>query len=246
MRKIAIALSKGGVGKTTSAVNLASGIARAGKTVLLIDADTQGQVGRALGENPESGLAEYILGNVELDASIHSTRENLWLLSGGRSLSGIKRLISRKDYGGETTLAEALEPLESRFDFVFVDTAPGWDVLTVNVLFYVNEILAPVSLEVLTLQGLMEFSESVGAIQKYNKNLHIKYILPTFYDRRVKKSEEIYAQLKKHFGEIVCPPVRYNVRLSEAPGYGLTIFEYSPRSAGAEDYKKLTERILAR
>jgi chromosome partitioning protein len=245
MRRIAVALSKGGVGKTTTAVNLAAGIARSGKTVLLIDADTQGQVAHALGENPANGLADYILGNKGLEEALHSCRQNLWVLAGGRSMSGIKRLITRKDYGGETTFSEALEPLNDRFDFVLVDTGPGWDAVTINVLFYVQDILAPVSLEVLTLQGLMEFSESVSAIQKYNNDLKIKYILPTFYDRRVKKSEEIIFQLKKHFGEIVCPPVRYNVRLSEAPGHGLTIFEYSPKSAGAEDYKKITERIIA-
>ncbi|MFN2158732.1 MAG: ParA family protein [Anaerolineales bacterium] len=245
MRRIAIALSKGGVGKTTTAVNLAAGIARAGSTILLIDVDTQGQIARALGENPKAGLADFILGNVDLDEAIHFARPNLGLLAGGRSMSGIKRLIARKDYGGETTLSEVLEPLDDRFDFVLVDSGPGWDVITVNVLFYAYEILAPVSLEVLTLQGLMEFSESVSAIQKYNTNLALKYILPTFYDRRVKKSEEIYNQLKNHFGEFVCQPIRYNVRLSEAPGYGQTIFEYSARSAGAEDYLKLTERIIA-
>ena len=97
----------------------------------------------------------------------------------------------------------------------------------------------------MTLQGLMEFSQSVASIKKYKQNLALKYVLPTFFDRRVKKSEEILGQLKGHFGESVCQPIRYNVRLSEAPGHGLTIFEYAPRSAGAEDYQKLTERILS-
>jgi len=245
MRRIAIALSKGGVGKTTTAVNLAAGIARSGVSVLLVDVDTQGQVTRALGLKSEGGIAEYIQGRLGLDEVLIQARENFWLLGGGRSVVGLKRDITRKDFGGEQTLSEALIPLEDRFDFVVIDTGPGWDALTVNVLFYCEEILTPVSLEVMTLQGLMEFSQSIAAIKKYKQNIELKYVLPTFFDRRVKKSEEILEHLQGHFGDRVCTPVRYNVRLSEAPGHGLTIFEYAPRSAGAEDYQKLTERIIS-
>jgi len=245
MRRIAIALSKGGVGKTTTAVNLAAGIARSGVSVLLVDVDTQGQVTRALGLKSEGGIAEYIQGRLGLDEVLIQARENLWLLGGGRSVVGLKRDITRKDFGGEQTLSEALNPLDDRFDFVVIDTGPGWDALTVNVLFYCEEILTPVSLEVMTLQGLMEFSQSIAAIKKYKQNIELKYVLPTFFDRRVKKSEEILEHLQGHFGDRVCTPVRYNVRLSEAPGHGLTIFEYAPRSAGAEDYQKLTERIIS-
>jgi chromosome partitioning protein len=244
MKKIAVALSKGGVGKTTTAVNLAAGLARVGKTVLLIDVDTQGQVARALGSKPLYGLAEFVSGEVEFDRACISARQNLWLLAGGRSLAGLKRLITRKDFGGERTLSESLHNLEGRFEFVILDTAPGWDALTVNVLFYVKKILSPVSLEVMSLQSLMEFSRSMTSIQKYHAELELRYILPTFLDRRVKKSEEIMDQLRRHFGERLCSPIRYNVRLSEAPGYGQTIYEYAPNSPGAQDYHKLTKRIL--
>jgi chromosome partitioning protein len=127
---------------------------------------------------------------------------------------------------------------------VILDSAPGWDALTVNLLFYATEVLAPVSLEVMTLQGLADFIHSLAAIQKYNPDLKLQYVLPTFFDRRVKKSGEILEQLRLHYPAQVCPPVRYNVRLSEAPGYGQTIFEYAPASTGAGDYRLLTERIL--
>ena len=244
MRKIAVALAKGGVGKTTSAVSLASGLALRGKRVLLVDVDTQGQAGRSLGVKVAAGLGELALEEASADDAISSVRQNLWLLSGGRSLSGLKMTINKRGFGGEQTLAEALEPLDGKYEYVILDTAPGWDTLTVNVLFYAQEVLSPVSLEILTLQGLMDFSSHLSAIQRYHPKLRLKYVLPTFFDRRVRKSEEILAQLQAYFGNQLCAPIRYNVRLSEAPGYGQTIYEYAPHSPGAEDYLKLTERVL--
>lgn len=243
--KIAVALSKGGVGKTTTAVSLAADLAQRGNSVLLIDLDTQGQAARALGVQPQLGITEVVSEETSAADAVCSARPRLWLLAGGRPLAGLKRIITRKEYGGERTLAEALTGWDEQFEYVIVDTAPGWDALTVNALFYASSILAPVSMEVLTLQGLAEFNQSIGAIQKYNPSLALKYILPTFFDRRVKKSDEILAQLRQHYPQQVCQPVRYSVRLSEAPGYGQTIFEYAPGSSGATDYANLTERILS-
>lgn len=243
MRTLAIALSKGGVGKTTTAVNVAAGLARAGHRVLLADCDTQGQAGQALGLTPEAGLAEVIVGDCPLDDALVLARDNLWLLAGGRSLAGVKRLIDRKEFGGEQTLSEALAPLDGQFDYVILDTAPGWDVMTVNILFHTRELLAPVSPEALTLRGLLDFIQSVEQIRKYNSALTLRYVVPTFFDRRVKKSSEILSQLKTHFAAQLCDPIRYSVRLSEAPGYGKTIYEYATGSTGAQDYQKLVERI---
>jgi chromosome partitioning protein len=185
-----------------------------------------------------------VMEELQPEQVVVEAREDIWLLAGGRSLAGLKRVIARKDFGGEQTLAEALAPLEGRYDLVIVDTAPAWDTLTVNALFYASEVLIPVSLEVMALQGLIEFVRSLAPIQTYHPDLTLRYVVPTFMDRRVRKSDEILAQLHSYYAELACEPIRYNVRLSEAPGYGQTIFEYAPRSSGAEDYQRLTERIM--
>ena len=244
MRKIAVALSKGGVGKTTTAVNLAAGLADLGARVLLIDMDTQGQAAQALGMKPTIGLADLVADGKHPEQAITPARERLWLLAGGRDLTGLKREIARKDFGSERTVSDALRPLDGRYDYVIIDTAPGWDSLTINALFYAQEIIAPVALEAMALQGLREFGVSLSAIQRYHQRLGLTYILPTFMDRRVKKSQEIYDLLQEFYHKRVCQPIRYNVRLSEAPGHGQTIFEYSPRSPGAEDYRALIARVV--
>jgi chromosome partitioning protein len=243
MRKIAVALTKGGVGKTTTAVNLAAGLALAGQRVLLIDVDAQGQAGRMLGCAPPLGLAELAMGSATPDQAITPARDRLWLLAGGKSLAGLKMLITRKEFGAERTLSEALAPLDDQYDCVILDSAPGWDALSVNVLFYAREVLSPASLEVMTLQGLSDFAQNLASIQRYHPDLQLRYVVPTFYDRRVKKSEEIFTQLQAYYPAQVCSPIRYNVRLSEAPGYGQTIYEYAPASSGAQDYAALVERI---
>ena len=243
MRKIAVALSKGGVGKTTTAVNLAAGLALDGHRVLVVDMDTQGQVSKMLGVDAAPGLAEVSNGDLTLAEAVIPARENLYLLAGGAGLAGLKRLIARKDFGAERTVAEAMTPLSEEYAYVVIDTAPGWDALTINALFYAQEVIAPVALEVLALQGLLDFTNNLQTMQRYHPDLALTYILPTFMDRRVKKSAEIMGQLQTYFTDRICNPIRYNVRLSEAPGYGQTIFEYAPRSPGAEDYRSLTERI---
>ncbi len=243
MRKIAIALTKGGVGKTTTAVNLAASLALSGQRVLLVDTDTQNQVSRSLGCQPPAGLAELVTGDAPVEKAIVAARPNLWILGGGRALNGLKMLIGKKEFGGEQTLAEGLSPLDDQYDYVLLDTSPGWDTLTINVLFYATEVLTPVSLEVLTLQSLVDFGRSLAAIQRYHPEIELRYVLPTFLDRRVKKSEEILEQLQGAYPEQVCSPIRYNVKLSEAPGHGLTIFEYAPSSPGASDHRELAEKI---
>jgi len=244
-RRIGVMLSKGGVGKTTTAVNLAAALALAGERVLLVDADTQGQAAFALGVAPTQGLAEFVDGAADTASALTPARDNLWLLAGGKSLAGLKRLISRKDFGGEQTLAEALAPLDDLFDTVIVDCSPGWDPLTVNVLFYVHQVLVPVALEAMALQGFSEFLGSLAAVNRYRPELTLSYIVPTFLDKRVRGPARLHEELAALYPDRICRPVRYNVKLSEAPSEGKTIFEYAPHSPGARDYRDLARRVAA-
>ncbi len=242
-RKICVTLSKGGVGKTTTAVNLSAGLALAGYKVLLLDTDTQGQSSYILGKKPRAGLTELLTKELAPEECIVRARKNLWLLAGGKSLAGVKRIIDRKSFGAEWTLSEVMKDLDHRYDFIIIDTAPGWDQLIVNVLFYATEVLVPVALEVMPLQGLAEFMKSLGSIQKYRKEIVLKYIVPTFMDTRVKGPETIYAQLNKLYPEYMCTPIRYSSSLSEAPSYGKSIFEFAPGCTASADYKELVRKV---
>src|SRR5918998_933947 len=243
LRKIAFTNAKGGVAKTTTCVNIGAGLALAGYRTLLIDCDTQGQVSKSLGIQAGEGLAELVQGEAGLGDVQIEARENLFVIAGGEALSGVKRLVSRRDLRSELALSEVLEDLLG-YDFVLLDTAPSWDVLNVNCLFYVEELLIPVSMEALALQGIGDLIGRVEQVQQYrqDRTLH-KSIIPTFYDGRVRKSAEILEQLERHFPAAVLPAVRYNVKLSEAPGFGQHIFEYSRRSNGATDYARLAKRL---
>lgn len=233
-RRIAVALAKGGVGKTTTAVNLSHGLALAGHNVLLVDCDTQGQAAVMLGLQPEGGLAEFLDGDA---GAIIEARSGLDLLAGGDALAG------RADLEHVGAIADALRPVEGRYDFIVLDTAPGWDIVAVNVLFYTAEILAPVSLDVLTLHSLGQFTRRLDGIRQGNPDLTLSHILPTFQDRRVRKSADLLNELREVYGRELCEPIRYSARLAESPSAGQTIYEYAPRSSGAIDYQFLTDRI---
>jgi chromosome partitioning protein len=244
-RRIVISNSKGGVGKTTTAVNLGAGLAMRGDRVLLVDLDTQGHVARALGATPTSSLYEVLDRNLPPQQALTVARPRLDLLAGGRLLARTKKTIASLPYGAEHVLSEKLAPLDDlhRYDYVILDTAPSWDVLNVNALFYAHEVLLPISMEALAVYGMADFLESIQGVRRYNPAVHLKYVLPTFFDQRVRKSGEILQQLLDHFQRTVLPPIRYNVDLSECPAHGKTIFEYSPKSRGSKDYARLVERI---
>lgn len=251
MRKIAIAMAKGGVGKTTTAVNLAHGLALEGHKVLLVDCDTQDQVARFLGVKPKYGLYEFVTGRngdgtmVLKKEAIHPARENLWLLSGGIKLVELKHWLGEQPRETRhAMLRQSMIPKGDGLDFMIFDCAPGWDILSVNILMVAEEVLCPVSLQAPAIEGLKTFFHYLVSAQKMNKTLSLKYILPTLFDRRTRQSLELLKKIKRLFAKQICHPIRYNVRLCEAPADGRTIFEYDPRATGAYDYHQLTRRLI--
>ncbi len=240
MRKIGIANRKGGVGKTTTAVNLASGFSIAGIRTLLIDSDGQNHCARSLGAAGTAQLADLFEGQ-KVDPE--EVRENLFLIAGGRALSGSVRLLARENISPERILSNLMKPYENQYDFVLVDCAPGFDQLSINVMFYVDELIIPISMEYLTIVGTKSFLEEIEIIKKH-RDIKISYILPTFLDKRVKKTAEIMDQLEDHFQDKLTLPIRYSVKLSEAPAWKKNIFEYAPRSPAAADYAGLVKAVV--
>lgn len=251
MRKIAIAMAKGGVGKTTTAVNLAYGLSLQGKRVLLVDCDTQAQVSKFLGVKPSFGLYEFITGRNAKNQPIAKkevvcpARKNLWILDGGIKLVELKNWLGEQPRDRRNSvISKAIVPKGDGLDYLIFDCAPGWDVLSVNILMAVDEVLCPVALQAPALEGLKTFFSYLISAQQHNRSLQLKYVLPTLYDRRTRQSVDIYAKLKRLFRKQICEPIRYNVKLSEAPAWGKTIFEYDGRAPGAQDYWKLARRLI--
>jgi chromosome partitioning protein len=203
-----------------------------------------------LGVNPDFGLYEFVIGEDEIGKIIYKKdtlypcRDNLWLLAGGIKLVELKHWLGEQPRSErQTALARTLIPKEGNLDYMIFDCAPGWDILSVNILMVVNEVICPVALQGPSLEGLKTFFGYLMSAQRFNFALQLKYILPTMFDQRTNHSLEILKQLRRLFRKQICDPIHYNVRLSEAPVRGKTIFEYRASAVSADDYKKLIWRV---
>lgn len=246
MRKIAVVNQKGGVGKTTSTLNIAAGLSRRKKRVMLIDLDPQAHLTCSLGITTaeiENSIYDVLTDAATLtEASM--IREGMAVIPTALSLSAAEiELITEP--GKEFRLKNSVDRLAG-YDYLFIDCPPSLGILTVNALTAVNEIFIPLQAEFLALQGMSHLIKTIEIVkQRLNPNLEISGIIATRFDRRRKLSNEVIETISQYFGEkLFTTRIRENVSLAEAPSFGCSIFEYKPRSNGAKDYTQLCQEIL--
>ena len=240
---------KGGVGKTTSAVNIGAYMARAGKKVLLVDFDSQGNMSSGVGLPKEKPTVyELLAGSATTEEVIHKTAvENLDAIGASIDLSGAAiELVEQKDR--EYFLKNALSPVHDVYDYILIDCPPSLGILTLNGLAASDAVLVPMQCEYFALEGITLLLQTVKKVQKgINPELKIGGIFFTMYDSRIRLAHDVVTQVKSYFKELVFETViPRNVRLSEAPSHGIPICEYDPNCLGAKSYEKLAEEVMSR
>lgn len=244
MKRIAIITSKGGTGKTTTAINLGHGLALCGKRVLIIDCDAQRNIAIAFDVRTRKTLCD-LLQYGEVDPV--QVRRNLFVVdSGGRDLAEMELVLAGTS-GRERRLERALKNLRG-CDLVICDCSPTVNLININALVYADEVIIPVSMDFLAQAGASQTLEIIEEVNTYSgSSTEVLGILGTFYDSRTRLSREVLETLKQHFaGKVFETVIRVNTHLREAPSFNRTIFEYSPLSRGAYDYYRLTEEFLRR
>jgi chromosome partitioning protein len=241
---ISISNHKGGVGKTTSAINIGAGLNKLGKKVLLIDLDPQANLSQSLGLiDQDRNIYGAIRGEYKLEPI--SILKGLDLIPSTLDLSGAEVELSG-EAGREYILRELIEPLRGSYDFIIIDSPPSLGLLTINSFTASDEILIPLQAQYLALQGLAKLMEVIEKIQKrLNKDLKLGGVIVTQYDNRKVLNRDVVSTIETHFkDEVFKTKIRDNIALAEAPTQGVDIFRYNPKSYGAEDYLSLCREIL--
>ena len=245
---ISVANQKGGVGKTTTTVNLSTLLAKKGKKVLLIDTDPQGNATSGLGITKELELSVYdiLVGDTTFEETVQDTAvKNLKICPSNISLAGAEvELVSMMSR--EQRLKVKLDEVKDQYDYVLIDCPPSLGLVTLNAFTASDSVLIPVQCEYFALEGLGQLLNTVNLVKKHlNKSLEIEGALLTMYDARTNLSNQVVKEVKKYFeGKVYKTVIPRNVRLSEAPSYGMPISLYDARSKGAKAYDKLTKEFL--
>ena len=245
---ISLANQKGGVGKTTTTVNLGTILAKRGKKVLLIDADPQGNATSGLGVEKEVEYSTYdiLVNDAKIQDAIQDTIiKNLKVCPANMSLAGAEvELVSMMSR--EQRLKEKLDEVKDYFDYILIDCPPSLGLITLNAFTASNSVLIPVQCEYFALEGLGQLINTINLVKKHlNKEIQIEGALLTMYDIRTNLSNQVVKEVKKYFeNKVYKTVIPRNVRLSEAPSYGMPITEYDPRSKGAKSYTKFAKEFL--